>query len=75
MPCEADEIDEALATRFGPFAEGFRPGTLVGDLGAITERLGQYVEAGAQWVILALRAPFDLGALARSRPKWVPQFR
>ncbi|MGZ4683718.1 MAG: LLM class flavin-dependent oxidoreductase, partial [Acidimicrobiales bacterium] len=29
VPCEADEVDEALASRFGPFAEGFRPGTLV----------------------------------------------
>ncbi|MGZ4694575.1 MAG: LLM class flavin-dependent oxidoreductase [Acidimicrobiales bacterium] len=75
VPCEADEVDEALASRFGPFAEGFRPGTLVGDLGAITDRLGRYVDAGAQWVILALRAPFDLDALARFTTEVVPQFR
>ena len=74
MPCEADEIDQALATRLGPMAPAMRPGTLVGDLGQITERLGRYVDAGADWVILALRAPFDLGALARFADEVAPVF-
>jgi len=31
----------------------------------IVDRIGQYVEAGADQVNLALRAPFDLDALER----------
>ena len=50
-------------------------GTLVGDLGAITERLGQYVDAGAQWVILALRAPFDFDGLDLFIREVMPKFR
>ena len=74
VPCEADEADAALAERFGPMAEAMRPGALVGDLPAITDRLGQYIDAGADWVILALRAPFDLDALERFTTEVAPAF-
>ena len=54
VPCEPDEVDAALAERFGPMGPAMAPGALVGDLPAITDRLGRYVDAGAEWVILAL---------------------
>ena len=31
----------------------------------MVDRIGEYADAGADWVILALRAPFDLDELDR----------
>ncbi len=66
VPCEADEVDAALAERFGPMGRamaargpGRRPAA------PSPTGSGRYVDAGADWVILALRAPFDLDALER----------
>lgn len=74
VPCAPDEVEEALRQRFGPAADFIRPGALVGDAAAIGDRIAEYVDAGASWVILALRAPFDLDALARFREVVVPRF-
>jgi alkanesulfonate monooxygenase SsuD/methylene tetrahydromethanopterin reductase-like flavin-dependent oxidoreductase (luciferase family) len=74
VPCAPDEVDAALAERFGPMADVMRPGALVGDVAAITDRIGAYVDAGAEWVILALRAPFDLDALERFSTEIAPAF-
>ncbi len=67
--------DEALAERFGPIASFVRPGILLGSGQSIVDQVGAYVDAGASWVILALRAPFDLDALAAFAQDVVPAFR
>jgi len=54
--------DEAsLQRQMGTLAEGARGGVLVGGRAAIVDGLGRYVEAGAQQVNLAVRAPFEHG--------------
>jgi 2-methylisocitrate lyase-like PEP mutase family enzyme len=40
-----------------------RPGVLTGSFDEVVERVGRYVDAGADQVNLALRAPFDVDAL------------
>ena len=42
-----------------------RPGVLTGSDAEVVDRIGQYVDAGADQVNLALRAPFDREALDR----------
>jgi alkanesulfonate monooxygenase SsuD/methylene tetrahydromethanopterin reductase-like flavin-dependent oxidoreductase (luciferase family) len=48
-----------LALMFGALTDFVKPGHLIGTPAAVRERLGDYDAAGAEWVILALRAPFD----------------
>ena len=48
-----------LRLMFGPMTDFVLPGILVGTPAEVIERLGVYAHAGAEWVILALRAPFD----------------
>jgi F420-dependent oxidoreductase-like protein len=57
--------EESLRQQFGAIAEGVRPGVLNGSDEQIVDRIGQYIEAGADQVNIALRAPFDLDSLAR----------
>ena len=57
--------EESLQQQFGAIANGVRPGVLSGSDDQIVDRIGQYVEAGADQVNLALRAPFDLDSLER----------
>lgn len=54
-PTEAD-----LHEQFGGLAEGVRPGVLMGSEQQMVEHLGRYVEAGAQQINLAMRAPWQL---------------
>jgi alkanesulfonate monooxygenase SsuD/methylene tetrahydromethanopterin reductase-like flavin-dependent oxidoreductase (luciferase family) len=60
--------DEAsLVAQFGPRADAVRPGAIVGtSAGQAADALGRYVAAGADVVNVALRAPWDLGALERA---------
>jgi F420-dependent oxidoreductase-like protein len=55
--------DEALRAQFGGLAELVRPGVLVGTGEQLVDRVGQYLEAGADQVNVALRAPWDPGLL------------
>ncbi len=57
--------DESLSAQFGKIAETVGPGCLTGSDDEVIDRIGQYVEAGADQVNIALRAPFDLDALER----------
>ena len=43
-------------------ADFVRPGVLSGSVDEVVERIGRYVEAGADQVNIALRAPFDVDA-------------
>jgi F420-dependent oxidoreductase-like protein len=57
--------EESLLAQFGSIAEHVRPGVLSGSDDEVVDRIGQYVDAGADQVNLALRAPFDLESLER----------
>ncbi len=57
--------DESLRQQFGNLAEAVRGGVLTGSDEQVVDRIGQYVEAGADQLNLALRPPFDVDALER----------
>jgi alkanesulfonate monooxygenase SsuD/methylene tetrahydromethanopterin reductase-like flavin-dependent oxidoreductase (luciferase family) len=57
--------DESLTAQFGALADMVRPGVLTGSDEQVIDRIGQYVDAGADQINLALRAPFDREALDR----------
>ncbi len=57
--------EESLQAQFGHLANYVRNGCLTGTDEAVLDRIGQYVQAGADQVNIALRAPFDLDALER----------
>ena len=65
--------DESLRTQFGKLAEFIRPGVLTGSVAEMVDRVGAYVDAGANWVILAMRAPFDHDGLERFAAEVLPQ--
>jgi F420-dependent oxidoreductase-like protein len=59
-------FDEAsLQAQFGGIAELVRPGVLSGTDEQIIDTIGSYVQAGADQVNIALRAPFDIDSLER----------
>jgi F420-dependent oxidoreductase-like protein len=57
--------EESLVGQFGGLAERVRPGVLTGSINHVVDRVGEYLEAGADQINLALRAPFDVEALDR----------
>jgi alkanesulfonate monooxygenase SsuD/methylene tetrahydromethanopterin reductase-like flavin-dependent oxidoreductase (luciferase family) len=59
--------DASLAAQFGPRAAAVRAGAVVGtSVEQATDALGRYVDAGADQVHVALRAPWDRTALDRA---------
>ena len=59
----ARQQEEKLQLMFGALTEWVKPGHLLGTPARVRERLGEYQRAGAESVILALRAPFDWDGL------------
>lgn len=57
--------DESLREQFGAIAEMVRPGVLTGSDDEVLDSIGRFVDAGADQVNIALRAPFDVDALER----------
>ena len=55
--------EESLIAQFGQIADFVRPGVLGGSIEQVLDQIGRYVDAGADQVNIALRAPFDLDAL------------
>ena len=55
--------EESLQRQFGLTAEFVRPGVLMGSTAELVEGLERYIAAGADQINLAMRAPFELGAL------------
>ena len=51
--------DDALRAQFGQLAEGVRPGVLMGSPDQLVDRMGEYVDAGADQINIALRAPWQ----------------
>ncbi len=68
-----DEDD--LHRQFDRIAEYVRPGVLTGSTQEMVDRIGAYREAGADWLIVARRAPFDADALDRFASEVLPAFR
>ncbi|MFZ9629207.1 MAG: TIGR03560 family F420-dependent LLM class oxidoreductase [Ilumatobacteraceae bacterium] len=57
--------EDSLRQQFGAIADSVRGGVIGGSDEQVLDRIGQYVEAGAQQVNIALRAPFDLESVER----------
>ena len=57
--------EDSLQAQFGKLANHVRNGCLTGTDDEVRDKVGQYVEAGADQVNIALRAPFDLDAVER----------
>ena len=55
--------DEELRAQFGAMANYVKPGVLSGSVQEMVDKVSGYVDAGAAWVILAMRAPFDRDGL------------
>ena len=66
--------DGDLQAQFGGIAEYVRPGVLMGSVAEVVDRIGAYRDAGAEWLILAMRAPFDVEGLDRFAADVLPQF-
>jgi F420-dependent oxidoreductase-like protein len=62
-----------LERQFGGMANYVAPGVLHGSVGEIVDRVSAYGDAGADWVILALRAPFDVDGLDMFATEVLPQ--
>jgi alkanesulfonate monooxygenase SsuD/methylene tetrahydromethanopterin reductase-like flavin-dependent oxidoreductase (luciferase family) len=67
--------DDELRRQFGPISEAVRPGVLSGSVQEMVDKVGAYVEAGAAYVILAMRAPFDRDGLERFAAEVIPAVR
>ncbi len=52
-----------------------KPGVLSGSVQEMVDKVGGYVDAGASWVILAMRAPFDRDGLERFAAEVMPAVR
>jgi F420-dependent oxidoreductase-like protein len=63
-----------LEAQFGNIADLVRPGVLTGSVQEVVDRIGAYREAGAEWLILAMRAPFDVEGLDRFAAEVLPAF-
>ena len=74
VPTEGD-VDEELRRRFGDFGSLVKKSAVAGSSSAMVEQIGRYQEAGADWINLGLRAPFDLDALERFASDVLPQVR
>ncbi|HZX56227.1 MAG TPA: TIGR03560 family F420-dependent LLM class oxidoreductase, partial [Ilumatobacteraceae bacterium] len=57
--------DDNLRHQFGAIADFVRPGVLTGTDEELLDRIGQYVDAGADQLNISLRAPFDMDLLER----------
>ena len=68
-----DEDD--LTAQFGNIANFVRPGVLMGSAEEMVDQVGRYVEAGATWVILAMRTPFDRDGLEWFGAEVLPALR
>jgi alkanesulfonate monooxygenase SsuD/methylene tetrahydromethanopterin reductase-like flavin-dependent oxidoreductase (luciferase family) len=66
--------EEELQRMFGALTDFVRPGILVGTVPEVTDRVGAYERAGVDWLILALRAPFDWDAVERFVADVMPRF-
>jgi F420-dependent oxidoreductase-like protein len=67
--------EDDLRVQFGGSADYVRPTVLLGSAQQIVDRIGEFADAGAQWVNLAMRAPFDVEGLDRFAAEVLPAVR
>ncbi len=72
---EAKEQEQNLQLMFGALTDWVKPGVLIGTPSQIIDRIGEYQRAGVEWMILALRAPFDWQGLDLFVREVMPAFR
>jgi alkanesulfonate monooxygenase SsuD/methylene tetrahydromethanopterin reductase-like flavin-dependent oxidoreductase (luciferase family) len=68
-------VDEVMRERFGAAAERMMPAVLHGSADSIVEQIGQYGTAGADWIVVTIRPPFDFEELELFATKVMPQLR
>ena len=66
--------DEDLVAQFGNTAEFVRGSVLTGSTQEVVDRIGEYADAGADQINVAMRAPFDVAGLERFAAEVLPQF-
>ncbi len=64
-----------LETQFGAMANFIKGGSVIGSVAEMTNRVGEYGDAGAEWIILAARAPFPTDTMERFAAEVMPSFR
>jgi F420-dependent oxidoreductase-like protein len=64
--------DEELERQFGPMAKWIRPSVFTGSVQQMVDHAAAFAEGGAQWLILAMRAPFDRDGLERFAAEVMP---
>jgi alkanesulfonate monooxygenase SsuD/methylene tetrahydromethanopterin reductase-like flavin-dependent oxidoreductase (luciferase family) len=69
------DVDEVIRARYGAAADQVRAAALAGSTEQIADGVGAFVDAGADWLILALRPPFEFDALEHFATSVVPRFR
>lgn len=57
--------DAELERQFGPMSKWIEPSVFTGSVQQMVDHAGAFAAGGAQWLILALRAPFDRDGLER----------
>jgi alkanesulfonate monooxygenase SsuD/methylene tetrahydromethanopterin reductase-like flavin-dependent oxidoreductase (luciferase family) len=67
------DVDD-LDAQFGKIAEYVKPSVLTGSTGEVVDKVGAYRDAGAEMLILAMRAPFDVDGLDRFAAEVLPSF-
>ncbi|HEX7408999.1 MAG TPA: TIGR03560 family F420-dependent LLM class oxidoreductase [Candidatus Binatia bacterium] len=72
---EAQRKRAALQEQFGVALGFLESGMLIGTPQQVIDRIGEYVDAGAEWIILALRGPFDVEGLQVFIDRVLPAFR
>ena len=70
----ADRLRNGFDQTWGPLADDRRGGMLFGTASEVIDGIGAYVDAGAQGVNIALRAPFDWEALQVFVEEVMPAF-
>jgi alkanesulfonate monooxygenase SsuD/methylene tetrahydromethanopterin reductase-like flavin-dependent oxidoreductase (luciferase family) len=73
---ELSESDrrEFLIRRYGSAEAGVVDGILEGSSARMIDRVGQYQDAAAEWIIIALRAPIEEEVLVRFATEVIPAF-
>ncbi len=69
----ADDLDAIVDERYGGAADTVRAAAVGGTVARVTEDVGRFAEAGAEWLILAVRPPFDFAALETFAAEVAPQ--
>jgi F420-dependent oxidoreductase-like protein len=64
-----------LRARFGGMADWILPSALTGSSAEIVDRVAEFQAAGADWVNVAMRAPFDVESVDRFAAEVLPAFR